>query len=69
MARTATKNPTLRNFLDALAAVLAGNALYFLFMPHLPPVMRHSLYKEDFGLVVDFIVCAVIFALIKFFRR
>ncbi len=69
MARSITKSTTLRNFLDALVAVLAGNALYFLLMPHLPPVMRHSLFKQDFGLVVDFIVCAIIFALIKFSRR
>ena len=68
MARAAT-NTTLRNFLDALVAVLAGNALYFLLMPHLPPVMRHSWFKQDFGLVVDFVTCAIIFALIKFSRR
>ena len=36
----------VRNFLDALAAVLTGNAIYFLLMPHLPVVMRHS-FKED----------------------
>ncbi len=32
------KSPTVRNFLDALVAVLAGNAIYFLLMPHLPLV-------------------------------
>jgi hypothetical protein len=57
--------PTLRNFLEALLAVLAGNAIYFLVMPHLPPVARHSWLKEDWGLVVDFCVCTAIFVAVK----
>jgi hypothetical protein len=64
----ATTN-SMKNFLDALAAVLAGNAIYFLMMPHLPRVMRHSLFKEDWGLLVDFAVCAVIFIAVKIARR
>jgi len=63
------KSLTVRNFLDALVAVLAGNAIYFLLMPHLPVAMRHSLFKEDWGLVVDFLVCAVIFVIVKLPRR
>jgi hypothetical protein len=59
----------MKNFLDALAAVLAGNAIYFLMMPHLPRVMRHSLFKEDWGLLVDFAVCAVIFVGVKIARK
>ena len=64
-----TKNPTLRNFLDALLAVLAGNAIYYLLMPHLPAAARHALFKEDWGLLIDFCICAVIFAAVKFWRR
>jgi hypothetical protein len=63
------KSQTVRNFLDALLAVLAGNAIYFLLMPHLPATIRHSLFKEDWGLVVDFAICAVIFVAVKLFRR
>ncbi len=59
----------VKNFLDALAAVLAGNAVYFLFMPHLPLAMRHSLFKEDWGLIVDFAVCTTIFVAMKIARR
>jgi hypothetical protein len=59
----------MKNFLDALLAVLAGNAIYFLLMPHLPPVARHSLFKEDWGLLVDFFICAAIFAAVKMVRR
>jgi hypothetical protein len=58
----------VRNFLDALAAVLAGNAIYFLLMPHLPIVMRHS-SKEDWGLVVDFVVCTIVFVGVKILRN
>lgn len=63
------KSPTVRNFLDALVAVLAGNAIYFLLMPHLPHGMRHSLFKEDWGLLVDFAICTIIFVGVKIARR
>jgi hypothetical protein len=63
------KRPTMKNFLDALVAVLAGNAIYFLLMPHLPAVARHALFKEDWGLLVDFLICAAIFAAVKCTRR
>jgi len=63
------KRTTLGNFLDALVAVLAGNAIYFLLMPHLPRVMRHSLFIEDWGLLVDFAICTIVFAIVKIARR
>jgi len=59
----------MKNLFDALVAVLAGNAIYFLFMPHLPKVARHALFKEDWGLLVDFIICAALFAAVKYARR
>ena len=63
------KGTTMKNFLDALVAVLAGNAIYFLLMPHLPTAIRHRLFKEDLGLLVDFLICTVIFATVKYARR
>jgi hypothetical protein len=63
------KSPMMKNLLDALVAVLAGNATYFLLMPHLPAVARHALFKEDWGLLVDFAICTVIFAAVKYARR
>ena len=65
MGKSPTKSRTMKNFLDALVAVLAGNAIYFLLMSHLPTVARHALFREDFGLLVDFAICAVIFATVK----
>ncbi len=55
----------VRNFLEALLAVVAGNAIYFVLMPHLPVGARHSWFKEDWGLVVDFCICTVIFVGVK----
>jgi hypothetical protein len=63
------KRRTMKNFLDALVAVLAGNAIYFLLMPHLPGAIRHRLFKEDLGLLVDFCICTVIFVAVKCARR
>jgi len=59
----------MKNFLDALLAVLAGNAIYFLLMPHLPAAARHALFQEDWGLLLDFAICAAIFAAVKYLRR
>jgi hypothetical protein len=61
-------NSTKVNFAQSLVAVLAGNIIYFLLMPHLPPVAQH-VRKYDFGMVVDFGICVAIFALIKTFSN
>jgi hypothetical protein len=61
-----------RNFLKSLAAVLAGNAIYFLVMPHLPIRAQHQYNRVDLGLVIDFWICVVIYGLIstvQFLRR
>jgi hypothetical protein len=55
--------------LDALTAVLAGNAIYYLLMPHLPAAARHRLFAEDWGLLIDFAICFAIFAAVKFVRQ
>ena len=54
-----------RNFLKSLAAVLAGNAIYFLVMPHLPAAAQHQYDRVDFGLVIDFWICVVVYGLIS----
>lgn len=47
-----------------MAAVLLGNAVYFLLMPHLPPGARHAPNRLDLGLVVDFWICLVVYGII-----
>jgi hypothetical protein len=53
------------NFVQSLIAVLAGNALYFSVMPHLPPAARHVPPRLDLGVAVDFWFCLLIFGTIK----
>jgi hypothetical protein len=56
---------TMTNFAQALVAVILGNAVYFLVLPHLPNGAYHAPLRIDPGLVVDFLLCAVAFGLIK----
>jgi len=53
------------NFAQALIAVVAGNAVYFLLMPYLPPLARHAPMRLDLGTVVDFWICLVFFGITK----
>ena len=54
------------NFLQSLAAVVAGNVVYFLVMPYLPAVAQHNpARKLDLGVIVDFWICLVIWGVIK----
>jgi hypothetical protein len=69
LGRSRIKNRTVSNFLEALLAVLAGNAIYYLVTPRLPAVARHRLFQEDWGLLVDFAICTVIFLAVKYARR
>jgi len=63
-----------RNFYKSLAAVLIGNAIYFLIlMPVLPPAARHGVSlgapRIDLGLVIDFWVCVVVYGVIELILR
>jgi hypothetical protein len=57
------------NFVHALIAVLAGNAVYFLVMPYLPAPARHVAPRLDLGLVVDFWFCLVVLGIVKTMAR
>jgi len=53
---------TWRHFLRSFAAVVAGNALYFaVLLPYLPPWLRHRRMGIDAGLLLDFIICVVLY--------
>ena len=60
-----------RNFFISLAAVVLGNLIYFLIMPHLPLAAQHRSYRllPDLGLLVDFWICLVIYGVIAFLFR
>ena len=55
----------MTNFVHALIAVLAGNAIYFLHRPYLPPAARHVAPRIDLGMVVDFWICLLVLGIIK----
>jgi hypothetical protein len=57
------------NFFEALVAVLVGNFIYFFVMPHLPAVAQHRLFHQDWGVVVDFAICLVLFWIVKRMAR
>ena len=53
------------NFLQSLIAVLAGNLVYFVVMPHLPMAARFHPGHLDLGVIVDFWFCLVFLGAIK----
>jgi hypothetical protein len=55
----------MRNFVQSLIAVLAGNLAYFVLLPHLPPAARHVPFHTDLGLAVDAWFCLVAFGIVK----
>jgi hypothetical protein len=57
------------NFFQSLIAVLAGNAAYFLLMPHLPPVARHVPQRLDLGVFVDLWLRLVVLGIVKTLAR
>src|SRR5216684_3735095 len=67
--RTPVSKPSVTNFVQALVAVLAGNAAYFLLLPSLPPQARHVPLQIDLGLVVDSWFCLVAWGIVKAVSR
>jgi hypothetical protein len=57
------------DLLQALFAIILGNLVYFVLLPHLPAVARHHRFHPDLGTVVDFWFCLVAYGLIRTARR
>ncbi|HXZ13872.1 MAG TPA: hypothetical protein VEG64_15925 [Candidatus Sulfotelmatobacter sp.] len=61
---------TPRRWLEYLVAILLGNAIYhFSLFPHLPGALRHQGFHTDWGVAVDFAVCAAVYGLIRLGAR
>jgi len=57
---------TPRRWLEYLVAILLGNAIYyFSLVPHLPDSLRHQGFSIDGGVLVDFVVCVLVYGLIR----
>jgi hypothetical protein len=61
---------TPRRWVEYLAAILLGNAIYYLSLtPHLPDSLRHQGFQMDLGVLVDFLVCVGVYGLIRLGSR
>jgi len=58
-----------KNFFRSLAAVLSGNAIYFLLTPILPLAARHEPTRLDWGLVIDAWICLAIYGLLTLWSQ
>jgi hypothetical protein len=57
---------TLRRWIEYTAAILAGNAIYFLVLyPSLTPSLQHQPFRFDAGLALDFLCCVVVYGVIR----
>ena len=59
---------TSRRWAEYLVAVLAGNIAYLFVEPSLPDAMRHRMFRIDFGLAIDFLMCVGIYGLVRLVR-
>ncbi len=69
---------TPRRWIEYLAAILAGNAIYFLILfPALPPALQHQPpapddplpFRFDAGLALAFLCCVTVYGVIRMASR
>jgi H+/gluconate symporter-like permease len=61
---------TPRRWIEYLAAILAGNAIYFLILfPGLPRILQHQPFRFDAGLALAFLCCVGIYGVIRMASR
>jgi len=63
------KASVLVNFIQALAAIVLGNVVYFILAPSFPPGAHHRPFRPDLGMLVDFWFCLVAYGLIRTARK
>jgi hypothetical protein len=69
-ASRAKLSKVARRLFKQLAAIVIGNAIYFLLLtPHLPPAAQHRPDKLDLGLLVDFWICVVVYGIFELIAR
>ena len=57
---------TPRLWIEYSAAILVGNAIYFLVLyPDLAPSLQHQRNRFDVGLALDFLCCVVVYGVIR----
>jgi hypothetical protein len=56
---------TASRWLKYTFSVVAGNALYFFVVRHLPPAARHQSSRVDVGLFIDLWFCVAVYGLVE----
>jgi hypothetical protein len=57
---------TRRLWIEYTAAILVGNAIYFLLLyPGLSRTLQHQPFRFDPGLALDFLCCVVVYGVIR----
>ncbi len=59
------RQPWWRRWGECLFAVLGGNVIYLLVEPELPETLRHQIFRVDWGLGLDFAICAALYGVIR----
>lgn len=59
---------TARRWAEYLVAVLAGNIAYLFVEPVLPTAMQHRMFRIDFGLAIDFLLCVGFYGIVRLVR-
>ncbi len=59
----------LHRWAEYLLAILGGNIIYLLLVPHLPMLLQHQIFRVDWGLALDFLICAGLYGLIRWVRK
>jgi hypothetical protein len=61
---------TPRRWIEYLAAILVGNAIYFLVLfPGLPRALQHQPFRFDAGLALAFLCCVMLYCVIRLASR
>jgi hypothetical protein len=66
--RAPTRVSTARRWGEFVLAILAGNIFYLLIEPQLPAVLHHRLFRVDAGVLIDFLLCVMIYGAIRLAR-
>lgn len=53
---------------EYIFAILAGEIIYLLIEPSLPAYLHHRLYRADPGVLLDFLICAAMYGLVRLVR-
>ena len=61
---------TPRRWIEYVVAILAGNGIYFAVLhPSLPAELQHRPFGFDFGLLIDFVCCVLVYGAIRLGTR